>query len=91
MPARSPLTEWHDRHDLALGDAKGLQVLDDGRNELRVAGRRQIVKTERLDAEHHAVHGRHRGRALRGEQQRTAGQRPENVTAIRNHEGAPAW
>ncbi len=76
-------------HDLALGDAECLQVLDDGRDELRVAGRRQIVEAEGLDAEHHAVDGRHRGRALRSEEQRTASQRLEKITAIRNHEGAP--
>ena len=59
-------------HDLALGDAECLQVLDDGRDELRVARRRQIVEAERLDAEHHAVDGRHCGRALR---RRTAADR----------------
>jgi len=32
--------------------------------ELRIAGRRQIVEAECLDAEHHAVDGRDRCRAL---------------------------
>ena len=40
-----------------------LQVPDDGRDELRVAGRRQVMEAERLDTEHDAVDGRHGGLA----------------------------
>ena len=77
-------------HDLALGDAQCLQVLDDRRDELRVAGRRQIVKAEGLDAEHDAVDRRHGGLALRREQQRTRSQRLQKIAATRNHERAPS-
>jgi hypothetical protein len=76
------------RHDLALGDAKCLQALDDGRDELRVAGWRQIVEAEGLDAEDHTVDGGDSCRALQGEEQRAPRERLQKITAARNHERA---
>ena len=58
-------------------------------DELRIAGRRSIVETERLDAEQHAIDGGHCGRTRSGEPQRSDGQRLQKIAATRNHERAP--